>query len=80
MDFLDNTNSLLVKCKEIDIINHSDSILIHSPKSKWEEPDYKDYQSKLKKALTKKFTFKKDLSDFELENVLLKYKNIINNN
>jgi hypothetical protein len=77
MDFLDDTNSLLVKCHEIDIFSDSESLLIHSKNSKWEEPDYEDYKSKLIEVINKKFKFN-DVSDFELKNVVSKYKHPIN--
>jgi FkbM family methyltransferase len=73
MDFLDETNSLLVKCNEINIISDSDSLLINSKNSKWEEPDYEDYKLKLSEVINKKLSFKKDLKNFKLNKVMQTY-------
>lgn len=77
MDFLDKSNSILLPCKKIPIVCDSESLLIHSEHSLWEEADYDQYKKALRNVITTKFSFDRDISEFEKDEVVSKYNNFI---
>lgn len=76
VDFINDQNAVLLNVKSIPIDAASESLLIYSRKSKWEEPYYSEYKHAMRKLLYGSYKFYKsrNYTEFSKSSVMKMYK------
>jgi glycosyltransferase involved in cell wall biosynthesis len=78
-DFLNPKNAILIGFNNIKIDDNTESTLIYSKESIWEEANYEEYQQSLVSCLKGTYKFEKsdDFSKFSKKVVMEQYKTVI---
>jgi hypothetical protein len=76
MDFLNDSNSYLIRYNRIPIHRKSDCLLIWTEDSEWEEPDYRDLRDTMRKVIHEGPRPVTDISQYSMDKVMKEYRKV----